>query len=297
MEACRAAVIVIYNPEAGKRRAARLWRVLDILVEAGVQVRIMETQHAGHAVELAREAASGSAGRLVVAAGGDGTIAEVAQGVTGTGARLGIIPLGTANVLARELCLPFAPRAVAASLAFGRTRPHWPGIAAGAQGERLFVQMLGVGLDAQVVQRLSRPLKRAIGRGAYVWQTLTELRRYDYAPIRLRIDGKEAEAASVIVTKGRLYAGPYLLAPEARPDEPGFSVALFQKGGPWAAMLYGAALPLNLLPSAPGLSLVRASHVEFLGEARVAAQADGDAAGFLPLTIRNASSAIEVVTG
>ena len=64
---------------------------------------------------------------MVVAAGGDGTIAEVANGLMGSGARLGVIPLGTANVLAHELALPFAPRAVAAALAFGRTRLLWPG--------------------------------------------------------------------------------------------------------------------------------------------------------------------------
>ena len=69
---------------------------------------------------------------MVVAAGGDGTIAEVANGLMGSGARLGVIPLGTANVLAHELALPFAPRAVAAALAFGRTRPLWPGMVRGA---------------------------------------------------------------------------------------------------------------------------------------------------------------------
>lgn len=289
-------MIVIYNPAAGRRRASRLWRVLDVLGESGVRVQVMETRHAGHATALAREAAR-VPGRLVVAAGGDGTIAEVAQGLTGGAARMGVIPLGTANVLARELSLPFAPRAVAQALAFGRTRPHWPGLAVGEGGERLFVQMLGVGLDAQVVHRISRPLKRAIGRGAYVLQTLRELCRYDYAPIKVRIDGAETEAASVIVSKGRLYGGPYLLAPDAMPGEPGFTVALFRHGGAWPALLCGAALPLSLLPRVPGLSLIRAARVEFLGSASLPAQADGDAAGGTPISIRDAAGPIDIVVG
>ena len=70
---------------------------------------------------------------MVVAAGGDGTIAEVANGLLGSSTRLGVIPLGSANVLAHELALPFEPRAVAAALAFGRTRPLWPGVARGAE--------------------------------------------------------------------------------------------------------------------------------------------------------------------
>jgi YegS/Rv2252/BmrU family lipid kinase len=289
-------LIVIYNPAAGQRRSGRLWRVLDILSANGIRVRLEETRHAGHAVTLAREAAV-EPGRLVVAAGGDGTIAEVANGLAGSSARLGVIPLGTANVLARELSLPLTPRAVAAALAFGRTRPLWPGIARGGGTDRVFVQMLGVGLDAQVVHRLPGALKRALGRGAYVVQTLRELARYDYTPIRLRIDGCYAEGGSVIVSKGTLYAGQFILAPDARPGEPGFTVALFERSGPWSALMYGAALPLNLLPSAPGLRLIRASHVEILGHGEVPAQADGDPAGEVPITVLNAAAPIQVVTG
>jgi YegS/Rv2252/BmrU family lipid kinase len=290
-------LIVIYNPAAGQRRYGRLWRVLDILSANAIQVRLEETRHAGHAVALAREAALRDPGRLVVAAGGDGTIAEVANGLAGSSARLGVIPLGTANVLARELNLPRAPLAVAAALAFGRTRALWPGIARAAGADRVFVQMLGVGLDAQVVHRLPGAMKRALGRGAYVVQTLREMARYDYAPIRLRIDGREAEAGSVIVSKGTLYAGQYMLAPDARPGEPGFTVALFERSGPWSALMYGAALPLNLLPCAPGLRLIRASRVEILGHGEVPAQADGDPAGEVPITVVDAAAPIQIVTG
>ncbi len=169
---------------------------------------------------------------MVVAAGGDGTIAEVANGLMGTGARLGVIPLGTANVLAHELGLPFSPKAVAAALAFGRTTTLWPGIASSAQGNRLFVQMLGVGFDAHVVQRVSFPMKKLLGKGAYVLRSMAELTRYSYPPIRLRLDEVETQAASVIVSKGRLYGGRFRLAADAVPGEPGFTVVLFDRGGP-----------------------------------------------------------------
>ncbi len=146
-------MIIIHNPAAGQRRVNRLWRVLDILTASGVQVDLVQTRYAGHATVLAREAAAGGR-RMVVAAGGDGTIAEVTAGLNGSGVPLGVIPLGSANVLAQELSLPFAPACVARALAFGRTRPLWPGIATSGSTERVFVQMLGVGLDAQVVHRL-----------------------------------------------------------------------------------------------------------------------------------------------
>jgi len=287
-------MIVIFNPAAGRRRAQLLWRVLDVLVANGMRLELAETRRAGHAIELAREAAQGGA-TLIVAAGGDGTIAEVANGLSGSSARLGVIPLGTANVLANELSLPFAPAAVAAALAFGRTCTLWPGVARGPERERLFVQMLGVGLDAQVVHQVSSPLKKLIGKGAYVAQTVREMVRYPFQPLRLRLDGEEMEAASVIVSKGRLYAGRFVLAPHANARVPGFSVALFEHNGPWAALMYGAALPLNLLPYAPGLRIRTAAVVEILGNGSVPAQADGDPAGATPITVRDASTPIQVV--
>lgn len=289
-------MIIIFNPVAGRRRAHLLWRTLDVLVANGVRLDLAETHRPGHAECLAREAARRGE-PLVVAAGGDGTIAEVANGLIGSPARLGVIPLGTANVLAHELGLPFAPKSVAAALAFGRTRTLWPGQAHGADGTRLFVQMLGVGFDAQVVQNVSFTMKKFLGKGAYVAQSLRELPRYRFPEIRVRIDDTETAAASVIVSKGRLYGGAFRLASDARPSEPGFSVVLFDKSGPAAAMMYGAALPLNLLGRAPGVRHIRARRVDFLQNMPVPAQTDGDRAGMAPLWVGDAAGPIQVVVG
>jgi YegS/Rv2252/BmrU family lipid kinase len=287
--------VIVFNPAAGRRRAKGLWRVLDVLLANGVHLELAETRHPGHATILARQAATSGAS-LVVAAGGDGTIAEVANGLIGQPTLLGIIPLGTANVLARELSLPFAPDAIAAALAFRRTRALWPGLAKRDGADLLFVQMLGAGFDAQVVHQISLTMKRTLGRGAYVLQTLRELSRYPYRPIRLKIDGQEMEAGSAIVSKGRLYAGPYPLAPGATPSEPGFHVTLFDYNGPAGTLVYGAALPLHLLPHAPGLRVLRARHVELTGTS-VPAQADGDPCGHTPLVVCDAPSPLRVVVG
>ena len=285
-------MIVIYNPTAGRRRIANLWRVMDVLIANGLRPQIAETQRGGHATELAREAVAAGA-RLVVAAGGDGTIAEVASGLLGTEAALGIIPLGTANVLAHELSLPLDPRALAATLAFGRTRPLWPGVAENTDGSRLFVQMIGVGLDAQVVHRVNTRLKRAIGRQAYVLQTLREIARFDHRPIPVTVDGVRTQAAGVVVSKGRFYGGAYTLAPDARDTAPGFSVALFRHGGACAALGYGAALALDRLGRLASLEVMHAARVEIGGG--YPAQADGDPAGLAPLAVRDASGPLRVV--
>ncbi len=289
-------MLIVFNPVAGRRRANLLWRVLDVLVANGVRLDLAETHRAGHAEALAREAARRGE-QIIVAAGGDGTIAEVANGLIGSKARLGVIPLGTANVLAHELGLPFAPKAVAAALAFGRTCTLWPGQANGPDGARLFVQMLGVGFDAQVVHNMPFPLKKLFGKGAYVMQSMRELVRYKFPVIRMRIDDTETEAASVIISKGRLYGGAFTLATDAVPGDPGFSVVLFDRSGPAPTAMYGAALPLNMLGRAPGVRHIRARRIDFLQNEAVPAQTDGDSAGFAPLWVSDAPGSIQVVTG
>lgn len=297
------ALLVVFNPAAGLRRAQLLWRVLDVMTENGVRLEIAETRHPGHARDLARVAAERGA-RTIVAAGGDGTIADVANGINGHDCRLGVIPLGTANVLACELGLPFAPREVAAALAFGRTRTVWPGIARcacprlgpGAGAGRLFVQMFGAGFDAQVVHQLKPSLKMLFGRAAYVAQTVRESLRYGFQPIQIRIDGQETEAVSVIVTKGRFYGGRFSIAPDADPTTPGFTVILFDRRGPFHALLCGAALPLNLLSRMAGLRLMRAWQVEIVSP-HVLTQTDGDPASAAPLTVTDAPAPIRIVVG
>jgi len=289
-------MLVIYNPTAGRRRVRHLWTVLDVLMAHGVRLEVVETLRAGHARSLAHEAARCGIG-LVVAAGGDGTIAEVADGLSNSGSRLGIIPLGTANVLAHELHLPFAAGDVASILVSGKVVSLWPGVASSASGSRLFVQMLGIGFDAHVVHHVSRPVKRVLGRGAYVVQTLRELPRYRFETLSVSIDGVPHEAGSVIVSKGCLYGGPYMLAPEASSAQPGFSVVLFKHAGIGAALLAGAAMPLNMMARLPGVIRLRANDVAFNGHHGMPAQSDGDAAGCTPLHVTDAPSPIPVLVG
>jgi diacylglycerol kinase family enzyme len=281
--------------------------VLDLLVENGIKVEVAETQHAGHATLLARQAAA-EGREMVVAAGGDGTIAEVANGLIGSATVLGVIPLGTANVLAKEYRLPVAPRAIANALAYRRTKKLWPGVAkltaagAGLNGagghEHVFVQMVGLGFDGAVVHGIQPLLKRVIGRGAYVWQSLWESVAYRFPKVRLTVDGKDFEAASVVVSKGRLYGGPYMLAPNAAPTEPGFQVALFEHPGTFPALLSGAALPLGLLPRCPGVRVVAGRQVDFSAcNGPIKTQSDGDALAGTPVTVVDAQSPIALVVG
>jgi diacylglycerol kinase (ATP) len=287
-------MLVIFNPAAGAGRRRRLSRAIDWLCREGLPPDVAETRAPGDARLIAAEAAARGR-RVIVAAGGDGTIAEVAAGIAGSDATLGILPLGTANVLAWELGVPLVPEEAAALLATARPRPIWPGVITDeAGGQRLFVQMAGAGFDAAVVHGLDLRLKRRLGRAAYVLQALREVARHPFTPIEAVLDGMPHRATSVIVTKGRLYAGRHLLAPAARPAAPGFQVALLAATGPAGVVGAALALPLGLLPRLGLLRLMPASRVSLAGSG-VALQADGDPAGCLPVRIEDAPAPIPIL--
>lgn len=286
-------IVIIFNPAAGTRRRRRLDAALDLLRGVGIRPEVLETVRPGHATRLAMEAAG--RGGTIVAAGGDGTIAEVAAGIRGSDAALGILPLGTANVFALELGIPLAPEEAAVVLAIGRTSGFQPGIVRrnGAE-ELLFVQMVGAGLDAAVVHGLPPRLKRMLGKGAYVLQTLREIGCNRFAPLRVVADGEAIAATSVVVTKGRLYAGRFVIAPDADPRRDAFQVVALRQGGRLDALRHAAALPLGQLHRLPEIRVVAARHVSIDG-AGGPLQADGDAAGLLPVEIAPSPTTIRIV--
>lgn len=290
-----ARLYVVFNPTAGAQRRSVVEMVSRALAAKGAAVTIAETIAPGHAEELARGAVREGA-RLVVAAGGDGTIAEVANGIAGSDAALAVIPLGTANVIAHEWGLPFAVEAIAHALAASRTRPMRPLLARFGDGRaRLVLQMLGVGLDSAVVASLDGGLKRRLGKSAYVLETVRQVFAWPFPRLAIRVDGEALEVAQAIATKGRFYGGRLLLAPHARAEAEGFVAALFPGRGRLAAIRAGLALPLNLLPSLGGVSFRHARSLGILAPAGLPVQADGDLIGRTPVLVTEAETAIPLV--
>ena len=282
----RRRLLVIHNPVAGARRARRLRAVLEVLDQRfGAEVTVRATTGRGDAESMARAVGEGDFD-AVVAAGGDGTINEV---VNGLGARagggspvpLGIVALGTANVLAHELGLPLDPEGTAAVLASAPASPVHLGVANG----RAFAMMAGCGLDARVVERVDTRLKRLIGKGAYVTETLAQLAAYRNTRYRVTVDGVVEEVASVIVAKGHFYAGKFVCAPDARLTDPRLHVCLFPKPGRWNAMRYIWGVTAGRLPHFRDYRIVPAKRVIIEGPVGDAVQGDGDIIARLPVEI------------
>lgn len=297
--------LVIRNPIAGRRHPGRAEAVLDTLRTAGAEVQVIDTAGRGDAERLARDVDAARYDAVVVAAG-DGTINEAVNGLMQRAADdmvLGIVPLGTANVLAREIgVVPGGDGGVARTLlegqpteiAVGRLqRPGVPG--------RNFVLMAGAGFDAHVVAGVGPALKRRLGKGAYAWRSLMEILRYRPRRYRVIIDGQASTVASAIATNGRLYAGPYVIGPDADLRRGTLSVCLFEASGRWHVMRYGAALLGGRLPRAAHYRIVEATSVRIepadpveTGE-REPFQVDGDDAGDLPIEIGVAERRIRLL--
>lgn len=289
--ALRRFIHIILNPTAGRRNRRLLDDVVGRLRAAGADVTIELTEAAGHATDLARAAARSGRADVIVAAGGDGTINEVARGLLGQGVPLGIVPLGTANVLAVEIGLPPNADEISSMLLGGPAELIGTGL---VQGE-IFLMMVGIGFDGEIVHGIDPKLKRLWGKGAFIWSGLKVWVRGPAHDIRLVVDGREKCAAWAIVTNGRHYAGPYVLAPDARITQPGLTLFLFHKPSRFAFAVYLAALGIGIVPRLPGVEVLPARHINVLAPEGLAVEVDGDDRGFLPQVIERGTQFLRMV--
>jgi len=297
------AILLIRNPTAGRRRHGLVERVIRRVRAEGWTVDVVDTAAVGDARRLA-ESCDARRYPVIAVAGGDGTINEVVNALaqrSGEAPALAIVPLGTANVLAHELGLNFRAAAIAETMTAGRALMVRPGEASSAGGPRCFSLMAGAGFDAKVVAGVSAPLKRRLGRAAYVWRSMIETGRYRPVRYAVEIDGVPHEAASVIVTRGRFYAGPYVVAPLATLSEPLLHVCLFERWGRSHTLRFGLALLMGRLPRAGGYRVVagrdvRVSVLSDAGESgRQPVQIDGDDALTLPVSIAVAPGTVRLL--
>jgi diacylglycerol kinase (ATP) len=286
----RRRVAIIFNPAAGRHRRCTLDGVLARLSLHGCAVVLHETAARGDAEAITRSIDNLEAD-AVIAAGGDGTINEVINGLHPSSPPLGLIPLGTANVLAIELGLPREPWAQAELIVDGPVHPVWPGLVNG----RLFMMMVGIGFDARVVAAVDLAIKQRLGRHAYVLQAMRHLRRGPPAHYQVWIGGAELAVASVIVSRGQYYGGRFLLAPGASLFKPQLEVFLFSKAGVADLFRGTVALVRGRLAIDSNVRLIRAQQVTVTRPAGEPVQCDGDITCNLPVCIAIAERPIYLI--
>ena len=285
-------ITIVFNPVAGSGRQRALDRLVDILDRDGWRITVAGTNGPGHATDLTADAVR-SGEDIVAAAGGDGTISEVVRGLRGAEMPLGIVPLGTANVLAAELRIPRNLRAVARILADGLPRPFHLPTANGAP----FLLMAGAGFDGAVVGAVTTRSKRRLGKGAFVLQGLRHLVRGGWPTMEIEIDGRaRGRAEWAIVTNVARYGGAYRLAPEANFGEPELIAVLFESASPLALSRHLLAIGAGRVSHGRGVRVLRGERVRIWAEgAAIPVQIDGDAAGALPLDLAATGDFIDIL--
>lgn len=274
----RKRIEIIVNPAAGGHRNGLFGDVMRLLAEAGAAVRCHHTTHAGHATALAASLA-GEGADVIVAAGGDGTINEVAKGLHGTGLPsspiMGVLPLGTANVLAIEMGQRLKPADIADTLLRGEARL----INTGRANGDLFLLMVGIGFDGEVVGNIQPDMKRKLGKLVFVWEGLKAWFRGPAAQLSVSIDGAAHDASWVIVTNARHYAGPFVITRETDVLQPGLDVVLLQSPSRLAFALFFLGLGLGCVHAMPWVRRLPAVAVtvETVGDHPVRVEVDGDA--------------------
>jgi len=244
------------------------------------------------ALELARAGAP-----VVVAAGGDGTVNEVVNGIAlagpGCGTSLGILPSGTMNVFANDLGLPASRLDDCwALIEAGRTRS----IDLWQANEEYFAQLAGVGLDATVIAETTWERKKKLGPLSYVLSMLSVMRRGTplldvaapgQAPLRGRL---------VLVGNGVHYGGPFRVFPDASFTDGLLDVVVVENPGLLStARMSLAAMRRRYPANTPGLSYFQTAELTVSSAAPVPIQADGDLCGSTPVKFRQAPFPLRVI--
>jgi diacylglycerol kinase (ATP) len=263
-------------------------RVERALAAEGHGVTLIETGGPGTAGDLARRRIEAGSD-LILALGGDGTLNDLLPGVAHSAVPLGVIPAGTANVLARETGIGCSALTavrrlsdcvlVRVPLGVLRAQPD-------AQ-PRYFLLMAGAGIDGRIVYRMSLPLKAKMGQLAYWVSSLgVFLGRLDEFPVE--VNGQSFRCSFALVSRVRNYAGYLQIAHKASLLAPDFEVVLFEgRSGPRHYLKYLASTVAGVASNVKGRSFLRASSVVFPDAegARLHVQVDGEYAGRLPASV------------
>jgi YegS/Rv2252/BmrU family lipid kinase len=292
---------LIYNPVAGAlRKPGRkhvLQQAIETLKESGIAVEAAATTGPGVATELARNCVDRGAD-LILVAGGDGTINEVANGMVHSLVPLGVLPAGTANVLAMELSIGRRMEKTASALrhcvparvAVGRiTNEFQP-------DGRHFLLMAGIGLDAHIVYQMPSARKAALGKAAYWVGGFSQLGRR-FPEFAVEADGKEYRTSFALVSRVRNYGGDLEIAPTISLLEDNFEIVLFSGENSFRYLKYMLGVVTRRLQNMQGVTILRARKISCRApeDQSVYVQVDGEYAGRLPSTLEIIPNALTLL--
>jgi len=279
-------VLISVNPRAGARSGRpKVEKLAAHLRDCDFAVDVLDDIEC--VAQISEQSLRDGELRAVVAAGGDGTAALIANR-TKPGTPIALLPLGTENLLSKYFGVSTDPLLVRETIDQGATVR----LDAGRAGERIFLLMVGCGLDAEVVRRTHAMRTGHIHQLSYAKPLLDSIYRYQYPTIRVRYEGRngsnetgEINAAWAFVVNLPRYAMGLSFAPQAVGTDGMLDVCTFRHGSLWRGLWYLGHVMAGRHPSLGDCTSARACRVRIEADADVPYQLDGDPGGFLPLDI------------
>lgn len=284
--------LLIVNPFCGGGRSGLSRRIAHELRYLPYDLDVCETEAPGEARLIAADPPPDT--NLIVAAGGDGTISEIVTGLKDRRIPLGIVPLGTANVLARQFNIPLGIRASCDVISGGRISM----VDLGESDRGCFLAIAGAGFDAAVVHKYHPTRDGKTSQSDYMRHVFQVIHEYKFPKIQVELDGKivTEKARSVFIANTRSYGGPFVIAPGAKADDGYFDVCVAFARTSFEYAIFMSASILRCHVDMPRIKIYRARKIRCLSDGDVPAQIDGDPAGFLPLEMTVRPAEIKLLT-
>lgn len=282
------------NPGAGPTGSPLLDAVAHALLHAGAELTLTRPGSIEAARGQVSEAVASSRYDAILAAGGDGTIRQVAAALIGSGTPLGIVPVGTGNVLAHEIGLAPDAQAIAGMLLQG---PVIDAACARANGEP-FLLMAGAGFDGRVIAALDHRLKSHVGKAAYAGPMLGAL-AHPVDTLVVTIDGAVHEASWAVISNVRHYGGNFVMARRTGIRERGLQAILFKARNRTVLLSQLMALAMGTLDERSArhgdVEMLPCLRAQVTAQKPVPTQIDGDAFGSTPLDIRAGAADLRLI--
>jgi len=273
--------VIIANRGAGGFAQNRLDRICSAIAAGGLAVEQRLCRDFNEITEISSVASKLTEKPIVVAAGGDGTINAVLNGLAGNNATCAILPMGTANVMAIELALK-SPEYALSRILHGKPRSFTAGLIKSSERSSRFFLMAGTGFDGHVVRGVSLKEKQLLGKGAYILSALRSFISWDKSTLHVTTDTEEITCSSLIICNAAHYGGSFSLAPAANIFSPTLEIVAI-KGN--SRILSIRAVAETMLKSANPEQIVRTSAKMIKIEGAKPVQADGDDWGDAPVEI------------
>ncbi|MBR5983144.1 MAG: diacylglycerol kinase family lipid kinase [Bacteroidales bacterium] len=268
-------VLVIINPVSGTGKQKSALKAIDKQIDRiNFDYEIAETQYAHHATEIAKQAATDGYD-IVVAVGGDGTVNEVASGLVGTQTKMGIIPCGSGNGLARSLKIPVTPTKAVEVLNDNKMKR----IDTMEVNGHFCASIAGIGFDALIAKEFQEKPKNTRGLHSYVQLIATKYPKYKPNQYKLEIDGVSSvhKAMFICLANANQFGYNAIVSPDSKIDDGLIDICIVKNIPLLSAPPTALLLLTNNLNHSPRVKILRGKNVKVCNNTNGYANIDGEA--------------------